>query len=288
MAEETVKARPMKSDVNGIFNDRYNPIDIIIPFHGHYSKVTKLIQSIIIYTDWPFSITLVDDASPNEAYGKSMTNPETIGMKKSQLSIVVDDVFYKLINVVRNETQLGFGASVMKGYEASFQHLIVVIHSDCEIVNKLWLSDLIKSLTNLKKHGVKMVSPKTNNPVEGSKYLLASEKGISGNDLILNGDVIEDEAYLPMYCAIFHRQLFQQIGGLRPYPYGWYECVEFANRMRINGFKQGVSGKSWISHEGGMTVNSLEEAQMIEMRENKNRCIADIKRLQEPKLQAAR
>jgi hypothetical protein len=61
-----------------------------------------------------------------------------------------------------------------------------------------------------------------------------------------------------------------------------YEDRELADRMRHYGFKQGVSGKSWVRHLGAATLNYLknkepETIQVIE--QNKNLWKEDTKNL---------
>jgi GT2 family glycosyltransferase len=78
------------------------------------------------------------------------------------------------------------------------------------------------------------------------------------------------------------REVFQYIKGfVKPYPFGWYEDEELSHRMRAYGFKLGVSGRSWIHHEGGATVKTIvgEDPKVREIMEsNRERCIADMKR----------
>ena len=46
-----------------------SPVDIIIPFHGAYQKVTRLVESILFATKSnPYQICLVDDCSTNERF----------------------------------------------------------------------------------------------------------------------------------------------------------------------------------------------------------------------------
>ena len=80
-----------------------------------------------------------------------------------------------------------------------------------------------------------------------------------------------------------HRDLFKHIGGfIKSYPYAWYEDEELSHRMRKFGFKQGISTKAWIRHEGGSTIkyiwNKIKESKEI-MENNRELCLSDIKKL---------
>jgi glycosyltransferase involved in cell wall biosynthesis len=97
MSENVKIARPMKAVAFG-----RSPVSIIIPFHGQYDKLGKLIESIQRMPNTnPYEICVVDDASPNKAF---------IDTLKRTGRIVT----------VRSESQVGFGGALelgVQGYE---------------------------------------------------------------------------------------------------------------------------------------------------------------------------
>ena len=100
--------------------------------------------------------------------------------------------------------------------------------------------------------------------------------------MFLTVNQLEKET-LPLFCAMCHRDLFSNIGGfIKPYPFAWYEEDELAFRMRKCGYKQGISTKSWIRHEGGSTIkylwNKNKDAKEI-MEKNHSICVSDIKKI---------
>jgi GT2 family glycosyltransferase len=178
----------------------------------------------------------------------------------------------------RTPEQLGFAGALQYGFERSEEPWVVFMHSDCVIEDKNWLIEMGQSLLNLKEQNVRMVSAKTNNPGEDAYKELKSSKGEYGKDIVLT------DGCLPLYCAMSHRELFNRIGGfVKPYPFGWYEDEELAHRMRKHGFKQAVCGRSWVRHEGGVTIDQLwkdrPETRKIMAEDNRERCIVDIKTL---------
>ena len=61
LTTKTHRSRPI-----GGGNTFQSKVDIIIPFHGQYHKVTRLIESILRFTHSnPYHLILVDDCSPN-------------------------------------------------------------------------------------------------------------------------------------------------------------------------------------------------------------------------------
>jgi len=281
-----VKARKMASDK--YVNIGATPaVDIIIPFHGECSKVNRLVKSILQYTaDYPYLITLVDDASPNKNFSKTINDPRLLHQSCRAPTAISRGEEVPFVKCIRNKEQKGFGASLNAGLINTERPIVVFMHSDCEVKDRKWLINLVRSLDGMKKDGVKMVSAKCNNP--GASYpkeLLSMKKPVADKDIVLDGDVLDDSHYIPFYCTICNRQLFNYVGGgFREYPYAWYEDLEFACRMRMSDFMQGISGNSWVWHEGNGTIKKLC-AKMPKVKEimesNRKQCIAHIKAMSE-------
>lgn len=148
------------------------------------------------------------------------------------------------------------------------------MHSDCVVRDPNFMIEMGQALFEWKEEDVpvKMVSARSNNPRDCEKAKSTIYKNI----------ILEDET-LPLFCFMCHRELFDHIGGfIKNYPYGWYEDEELAYRMRKYGYKQGISTKAWIEHEGAATIKYLwsknKEAQNI-MENNRELCVRDIKKL---------
>lgn len=252
MADEKVyKARPI-GNADGFTSN----VDIVIPFHGQYHYVIRLLSSLFRYTlSNPYTIYLVDDCSPNTEYIKDMR-------------------IFKDVVCIRNETQLGFGGAMKAGFEQTKSPWVVFMNSDCEVEDVNWLKNLGNSAINLKSKGVRMVFPRTNNSLVDDPEL-QFEKDRFEEDKVFEGE------YIPMYCFMVHRKLFTHVNGfIKSYPFGGYEDTEFAYRLKKFGYKQGISGKSWVYHAGGVTcteVNRRNPESVIEMEHNKLRCIEDMK-----------
>ncbi len=222
------------------------PVEIIIPFHGEQSLVTKLIDGIFktVHAN-RYLITLVDDCSPNKHFVKQFEKAKVPGLR-----------------CLRQETQKGFGAAINFALNHPFRtrtqiNFVAIMHSDVSVDNTVWLSNLGTALQRLKPEGVKMVSSVTNNPMVESKFLTA-EKGESKEDHILT------EGYLPMYCVMANKELFKRVGPFKEYPYAGLEVEDYALRMAKLGFKQAVCGSSWVHHKGGGTLSNFTENEDVQ------------------------
>jgi GT2 family glycosyltransferase len=238
--------------------------DILIPYHGQYKLVRELIGSIVLYTrNIPYRITIVDDGSPNAAYFSTLAQLDAI-------------------DGVRSEEQRGFGAAVNLGVKATKRPWIVILNSDCRVDELGWIGDMHKCLaTMMKSDKVGLVSARTDDP-PGSHPLLKCGKEHRKEI----PDTISDQP-LPMFCCMMPRILFEKVGPLKEYPYGWYEDEEFFWRMKKHGYQQAISGKAWVRHLGGgggtgATVKELwaqnPEIKTV-MENNRLQCLADLKKL---------
>ena len=235
-----------------------SPVSIIIPFHGCYEKVGKLVSSIMRVTrSNPYQICLVDDYSPNSSFINAIKD--------------LPQVF-----ALRTEKRLGFGGALEFGFKATQQPWVVFMHSDCVVEDPRWLVEMGRTLLKLKENNVKMVSARTNNPGEGCELLKSKREEIKE-------DIILKEGFLPLYCSMCHRELFSHIGGfIKNYPLCHYEDEELAYRMRHYGFFQAACGKSWVRHEGGATINNLckiNPSLIEELEKNRDLCVEDIRKL---------
>jgi glycosyltransferase involved in cell wall biosynthesis len=245
-------------------------VDIIIPFHAQYEKVVSLIESILISVKSnPYQITLVDDCSDNENFHQEINDQ----FKKKAV-----EGFRPQVVCVRNEKQLGFGASLKVGYENTNLPWLLFMHSDCVVEDANFMIEMGQSLFDWREENVpvKMVSARSNNPGDCVKAKANIEEKSDKNI------VLENET-LPLFCSMCHRELFDHIRGfIKSYPYAWYEDEELSHRMRKFGFKQGISTKAWIKHEGSSTIKYLwsknPQAKEI-MENNRELCLNDIKKL---------
>lgn len=220
-------------------------VEIIIPFHGEHNHVVKLIDSIFktVFSN-RYLITLVDDFSPNKHF---------------------IDKFKKVsgIRSFRLSEHKGFGAAINHALNNPWKFndnrskiipYVCIMHSDV-VPEGQWLLELGKTLLNRRSDGIKMVSSLTDNSTTSFDVLTGK---IGKEDKILL-----DPEFLPMYCSLMHRELFNKIGLFKEYPYAGFEAQEFAQRMNKNGFKQAVCGQSWVHHIGGATLSKFTNNEKV-------------------------
>ena len=238
--EQVTKLKPMRQQPF-----RMQPVEIIIPFHGETSRVSKLVDSIFktVHAN-RYLITLVDDGSENSHFVKQIEKAKVPGLR-----------------CIRQEHK-GFGAAINFALRNPFKtktniSWVVIMHSDVLVDNTVWLSKLGETLFKLGPEDVKMVSSVTNNPTVDSVYLRASKNEKKENHVLTEG-------YLPMYCVLAHRELFNRVGPFKEFPYAGLEVEDYAVRMTKMGYKQAVAGGSWVHHEGAATLNNFAKDEKVQ------------------------
>lgn len=214
-------------------------VEIIIPFYDEHAKVLNLMNDIFSsVTTNKYLITLVDDGSKNRNFVQQLKSKKIPGVR-----------------FLSHTTNKGFGASINTALKNPFNAKIpyvAIMHSDVRVHDMNWLFNLGSTLNTMKVKGTKMVSPLTDNP-------LVSEQFLQGKHHDRQNDKVLTEGFLPMYCVLAHRQLFNKVGLFLECPYAGTEVEEYAWRMKKNGFNQGVCGTSWVQHEGRGTLKKFDK-----------------------------
>ena len=243
-------------------------VDIIIPYHGCYELVRRLLLSIVQKTrSNPYQVTLVDNSPRSKA---SDGFADTIRQAPQT-------------QLLRLEQPAGFGGAINEALKTTSQVYVCVVHSDCEVKHIGWLETLGEALVLNKKDNVGLVVPLSDNP--GEQY---PELSVPFNDFCkMKGVTIVDNP-LPMYCFMCHRTLFDKVGKIKNYPYGYHDN-EFFYRMKYYGFKQAVCNESWVHHEGSATMNYIlhnhKNPKEVEeqLHQDRERCIAELRTLYKSK-----
>lgn len=221
-----------------------SPVEIIIPFHNEQAKVISLINDIFITVQKNrYLITLVDDGSGNKDFTRELENKKIAGLR-----------------FLTHDECKGFGASVNTALKNPFNKdisFVAVLHSDVRIRDQNWLYNLGQTLSLLKEGGVKMVSALTDNPIVENEFLKAKHNEKKKDHVLTEG-------FLPMYCVLSHRDLYNRVGLLDEYPYAGGEAEDFAIRMKKLGFKQAVCGSSWVQHEGRGTLSQFDKNKKVQ------------------------
>jgi GT2 family glycosyltransferase len=225
-------------------------VEIIIPFYEKHALVSRLVTSIFnTINSNKYLVTLIDDGSTNKSFIEQMERAKLPGVR-----------------CFKQENK-GFGASVNLALKNPFVKdisYVLILHSDVLFNSRNCLLNLGNYLEKVKNQNIGMVSPVTDNPVEDFDFLKAKKGEIKENH------ILDKNEFLPLYCALCHRDLFKYIGLLDEIPYAGGEAKMFAERMQQKGLKQAVCGSSWIHHDGKATLKLFEKNSKVQKILRKN------------------
>jgi glycosyltransferase involved in cell wall biosynthesis len=202
-------------------------VEIIIPFSGEQNRVTRLIESIFkTVTTNRYLISLVDDGSKNASFIRQIDKAKMAGVR-----------------CFRQDKSRGFGSAVNVALKTPFKNgidWVCVMRSNTLCENMNWLKNLGESYISLENQNVGMVSTLTNHP--GYINVVNGKKEEKRNNVILKDD------FLPLHCILTKREVLNSIGMFEDDLNDLDQAKNCAEKMSQKGFKQAVSGSSWVHY----------------------------------------
>ena len=216
--------------------------DIIIPVCNQYAYTRNLLDEVYRYTDFPFHVYVIDNASTDE----------TIDLHK---------IFTRNITIVRNHKSRGWGASANQGIELGSNPYLVFMHNTIGISRK-WLEKMIAFLDTHPRIGA--VGPLNSNPnddqfIDRIRQKIAPQipsfltEDIHERNRILDyhfhGAGILIEGILNFSCLVIKRRIINEIGLLDESLVGGGDGEAYCRRLRKAGYVLGLSLNTYISRQ---------------------------------------
>ncbi|WP_373229490.1 glycosyltransferase family 2 protein [Cohnella sp.] len=208
---------------------------IIIPTYNRLDLLQKCIASIRKYTEIPYEIIVVDNASTDGTADWCMREKLTF------------------ITLSRNE---GFPVACNKGLRLSSGDTLVLLNNDT-LVTPCWLSNLSAALYSSSDVGI--VGPVTNY-ASGSQQVnypfddIEEFQRIAAEVNVSNHSKWNRVERIVGICFVFDRSLMDKIGLLdERFSPGHYEDDDFCLRARLHGYSLVVCHDTLIYHEGSAT-----------------------------------
>jgi GT2 family glycosyltransferase len=217
---------------------------IILNYNG--GEMIKLCLDSVFSNDYPnFEVILVDNAS----------NDNSVKL--------VENTFSKerRLRIIRNPRNFGFSGGNNVGIEHSRGEYIVLLNNDT-IVDKHWLTELVKPMENDKTIGVaqsKLLSingEKIDSAGDFINYFgLAFQRGWGEVD---KGQYNKARKIFSARGAsmMIRRSVINRVGLLDPDLFLSYEDIDFCWRVRLAGYKIMFAPSSVVYHVGGASMLS--------------------------------
>uniref|UniRef100_A0A7V6CEA8 Glycosyltransferase n=1 Tax=Thermodesulfobacterium geofontis TaxID=1295609 RepID=A0A7V6CEA8_9BACT len=239
------------------------PVDIIIPVFNGYGYVTKLFDSIFKNTNPPYRLIVIDDAS---------TDYRVVNFLKRLQEILKQSRHPEFI-LVRNDRNLGFVASVNKGFSLSQNH-VVIMNTDT-IVPPGWLYRLMKPIFDNPEE-IASTTPFTNAGTICSfpEFLVDNELPKDFDPMEIDNIFarVDAESFiieLPTavgFCMGINKYALQEVGYFNEnlFGKGYGEENDWSMRAKIRGFKNILVPNLFVYHKHGGSFTSEEKQKLAQ------------------------
>ncbi|MBZ5497610.1 MAG: glycosyltransferase [Acidobacteriia bacterium] len=100
--------------------------DILVPVRNHYPATRELLEGIYRYTDYPFHLYIIDNASTDE-------------------TVDIHKIYTRDITIVRNRQSRGWGGAINQGIQMGSNPYLVFMNHGIELAHG-WLGNMISFL----------------------------------------------------------------------------------------------------------------------------------------------
>ena len=227
--------------------------DIIIPVYNRYSFTRNLIESIYRYTDVPFHIYLIDNASTDE----------TADLHK---------IYTRNISVVHNQRNRGWCGGTNQGIELGNNPNIAFMNNDVE-VSEDWLGNMVSFLNTHPRIGA--VGPLHSNRNDRQCIDRVRETTVWQIPNFMTEDLHERnrilkyhfnkagimvEGILAFFCVVLKRRTVSEIGPFDESCAADGADNDYCRRLRKAGFVLGLSLDTYVMHHSSRAAETVSDS----------------------------
>jgi GT2 family glycosyltransferase len=200
-----------------------NRVDIIIPVYNQADLTKNCLESIVVHSDLPYRLILIDNASGDE------TRKSLEDFARS----------HKNTTLLRNQENLGWVKAVNQGIKLATSPYLCIMNNDTVVRTQAWLSKMIAVAEMAGDTGLV-------NPMFELKRELGDNKPFIEIDFCRG------------YCVLIKRAVIDKIGGLdEAYGLGYYDDDDFSVRAIRAGFKCVRANEIVVEHLKDSTFTEL-------------------------------
>ena len=246
------------------------PVSIVVPVYDGPENLRRCVDSVLLHTNTPFELILIDDCSPDPAIGALLEN------YKAQSAV----------RVLRNPVNQGFVCSANAGMQASQQD-VVLLNSDTEVPPR-WLQKLTIAAYSDPK--VATVTPFSN----AAGAFSVPEIGVNAPipfpfttlKMARLTERLSSRAYPEVptgngFCMFIKRQVLAEIGDFdeQNFDRGYGEENDFCMRASKAGWHHIIDDSLFVYHRGSSSFRGEKERLLKENRATLDRLHPDYTRL---------
>ncbi|REE86229.1 GT2 family glycosyltransferase [Paenibacillus taihuensis] len=225
------------------FGTYFEGTSIIIPNYNQVDYLKQCIASIRRFTNPPFEIIVVDNASTDGA--------------GAYLASLGSAVRYRVL-----ESNRGFAGAINVGMMMARGSYLLLLNNDT-VVAENWLSNMLACLNSSPTVG--MVGPVTNY-ISGDQRIEVPYKTVRGmpnfarQHNVSNPSRWQQTDRLTGFCLLMRRELWDRTGFMdEGYTVGNYEDDDYNIRVRLQGYSLMIARDTFIHHFGSVSIRALGE-----------------------------
>ncbi len=215
--------------------------DIIVPVHNQFHRTRSLLEDIYRYSDVPFRIYVIDNASTDQ----------TVDLSK---------IYTRDITVARNREDLGWAAGINQGIRLGSNPYLVFMTNRVE-VSQGWLGNLIAFLDTHPK--IAAVCPLSSNSQDLQCVDRVRERMVPQIPHFLTTNVHERnrilryhfhragilvEGTLDFHCTALKRRAVESVGDIEETEVSECGGGEYFRRLRKAGYVLGLALDTYVIH----------------------------------------
>lgn len=228
-------------------------VDIVVPVYRGYAETLRTLHAVLAAPQrTPFSLVVIDDCSPDSALSGVLQSLAARG----------------LIELLRNERNLGFVGSTNRGIRLHPDRDLVLLNADTEVYGD-WL-DRLRAAAALDPR-IGTVTPLSNNAEIFSyprfvrdNVLQLELDGASLDRLAaeVNAGFVCDVPTGHGFCMYVRRDCVAQVGTLDEVSFGrgYGEENDFCCRAAAAGWRNVAAGNVFVRHHGGTSFGAEKQS----------------------------
>lgn len=165
---------------------------------------------------------------------------------------------FENVKVLANDTNMGFAAACNQGAGATESKVVLFLNDDT-IMPRVGLLELIRPLTE--QGAVAATGPYTNRCGHFQQvdptYTSTENLDLFAEDFALREPDNKETDMLVGFCLAVRRSVLEEVGGFdESFGIGTFEDNDLCYRMRRAGYKLLIANRSFVHHEGSLSLSS--------------------------------
>ncbi len=225
---------------------------VVVNWNGG-ERVLACLESLDNQSRRPNEIILVDNASDDGS---------------------VDAIPHRFtqILVIRNPSNLGYGAGVNRGVAAATSAWIALLNNDA-VADRDWIAQLLAVATSAPDYGMvasKIYLDRAQRVIDkvGHRIAIDGQNFGRGHGFVDDGryDLLTEVAWPDGCAGLWRRSVFRQVGGLDEEFFAYADDADLGIRFRVSGWRCGLARHAIVEHRHSQSLGaySAEKLYLVE------------------------